>query len=150
ALHRSALRRVPPPAPSRGVRGQRHRAGQRAPHRRAPRRPGRGRGPGRRGRHVLVHAAEAEAVMKLAPILLVEDSPEDVELTLNALATYNVSNQITVARDGEEALDFIFRRGPFAGRSAENPLVVLLDIKLPKVDGLEVLRQIRAVPAYKS
>jgi CheY-like chemotaxis protein len=82
--------------------------------------------------------------MKLAPILLVEDSPEDVELTLNALAGYKVTNRVTVARDGEEALDFIFRRGTFASRPPENPLVVLLDIKLPKVDGLEVLRQIRA------
>jgi len=88
--------------------------------------------------------------MKLAPILLVEDSPEDVELTLNALADHNLRNQITVARDGDEALDFIFRRGAHAGRPSDNPLVVLLDIKLPKLDGLEVLRQIRADAATQN
>ena len=87
--------------------------------------------------------------MRLRPILLVEDSPEDVELTLNALSEYNVSNKIQVVRDGEEALDFIFCRGPFAARPADPPLVVLLDIKLPKVDGLEVLRQVRVDPSTR-
>ena len=81
--------------------------------------------------------------MRLRPILLVEDSPEDVELTLSALAEYHVSNKIHVARDGEEALDFVFCRGSFAARPADPPLVILLDIKLPKVDGLEVLRRVR-------
>jgi CheY-like chemotaxis protein len=80
----------------------------------------------------------------LAPILLVEDSPEDVELTLNALGDYHLKNEITVARDGAEALDFLFCRGVHEGRGGQNPLVVLLDIKLPRIDGLEVLRQIRA------
>lgn len=87
--------------------------------------------------------------MRLRPILLVEDSPEDVELTLNALAEYNVSNKIEVVRDGEEALDFVFCRGPWAARPADPPLVVLLDIKLPKVDGLEVLRQVRTDPSTR-
>jgi len=87
--------------------------------------------------------------MRLRPILLVEDSPEDVELTMSALAEYNVSNKIQVARDGEEALDFIFCRGPFAARPADPPLVILLDIKLPKIDGLEVLRRVRTDPSTR-
>lgn len=77
-------------------------------------------------------------------ILLVEDNPDDVELTLHALRTNHVTNRIHVARDGAEALDFIFARGPHAGRNLkEGPRVILLDLKLPKVDGLEVLRQIK-------
>jgi two-component system response regulator len=80
-------------------------------------------------------------------ILLVEDNPHDVELTLHSLHTHNVTNRVHVARDGAEALDFIFGRGPHAGRSLrEGPKVILLDLKLPKVDGLEVLRQIKADP----
>lgn len=77
-------------------------------------------------------------------ILLVEDSPADVELTLHALRHNNLANRIHVARDGEEALDFLFCRGPHEGRSFESPpKVVLLDLKLPKVDGLEVLGEIK-------
>lgn len=77
-------------------------------------------------------------------ILLVEDNASDEELTIHAFRKYNLSNKLQVVRDGEEALDFIFCRGAFAQRKIENhPKVVLLDIKLPKVDGLEVLRQIR-------
>ncbi|MGH2348113.1 MAG: response regulator [bacterium] len=80
-------------------------------------------------------------------ILLVEDNPDDVELTLHALRKNNVTNRIQVARDGEEALDFIFGRGSHSGRTLrEGPKVILLDLKLPKVDGLEVLRQIKADP----
>ena len=83
-------------------------------------------------------------------ILLVEDNPDDVELTLHALRTNNVSNRIQVARDGAEALDFIFGRGPHAGRSLrDGPKVILLDLKLPKVDGLEVLRQIKSDPSVQ-
>jgi CheY-like chemotaxis protein len=78
-------------------------------------------------------------------ILLVEDNPDDVELTLHALRTNNVTNRIRVARDGAEALDFVFGRGPHAGRTLrDGPRVILLDLKLPKVDGLEVLRQIKS------
>ncbi len=78
-------------------------------------------------------------------ILLVEDSPHDVELTLHALRRNNVTNHIEVARDGAQALEFIFATGAHAGRDVNNaPKVILLDLKLPKVDGLEVLRQIRA------
>ncbi|HLE77033.1 MAG TPA: response regulator [bacterium] len=83
-------------------------------------------------------------------ILLVEDNPDDVELTLHALRTNNVTNKIHVARDGAEALDFIFGRGPHAGRSLrDGPKVILLDLKLPKVDGLEVLRQIKSDPSVQ-
>ena len=78
-------------------------------------------------------------------ILLVEDNPADVELTLRALRANNISNPVHVARDGEEALDFLFCRGAFSGRSIDHtPKVVLLDLKLPKVDGMEVLRQLKA------
>ncbi len=78
-------------------------------------------------------------------ILLVEDNPADVELTLRALRKNNLANRIHVARDGEEALDFIFCRGPYADRSPDAlPRFILLDLKLPKVDGLEVLRQLKA------
>jgi two-component system response regulator len=78
-------------------------------------------------------------------ILLVEDNPNDEALTLRALKKSNILNPVVVARDGAEALDYIFSRGHFQGRKGDaNPEVVLLDLKLPKIDGLEVLRQIRA------
>ena len=84
-------------------------------------------------------------------ILLVEDDPRDLEMTLHALQSDHVNNRIEVARDGEEALDFVFCRGPFSGRSPESqPKLILLDLKLPKVDGLEVLREIRATPETRS
>jgi CheY-like chemotaxis protein len=81
---------------------------------------------------------------ELARILIVEDDPKDVELTLTALEEYNLANEVVVARDGEEALDYLYCRGTFAMRTSENPAVLLLDLKLPKVDGLEVLQQIRS------
>jgi two-component system response regulator len=78
-------------------------------------------------------------------LLLVEDSRSDEELTLHALRKFDLSNRIQVVRDGAEALDFLFFRGAFAGRQTSSaPRVVLLDIKLPKIDGLEVLRQVKA------
>jgi CheY-like chemotaxis protein len=80
----------------------------------------------------------------LGRILLVEDDPSDVELTLNALAEYNLANEVVVARDGKLALDYLYCRGDFSARSEENPAVVLLDLKLPKVDGLEVLQQVKS------
>jgi len=76
-------------------------------------------------------------------ILIVEDDPNDVELTLTALAEYNLANEVVVTRDGAEALDYLYSRGSFAARSTDNPAVLLLDLKLPKVDGLQVLRQIK-------
>jgi len=81
---------------------------------------------------------------KLGRILLVEDDPKDVELTLTALEEYNLANEIIVARDGEEALEYLYSRGKFKTRSDGNPSVMLLDLKLPKVDGLEVLKQIKS------
>jgi two-component system, response regulator len=78
-------------------------------------------------------------------ILLVEDNPNDVRLTLHAFKKHGLSNLISVVRDGEEALEFIFCTGAYAHRQIENgPKIVLLDLKLPKVDGLEVLRRIKA------
>jgi two-component system response regulator len=78
-------------------------------------------------------------------ILLVEDNPDDEALTLRTLRKSNIANDVTVARDGAEALDFLFCTGAYAGRDPhEIPQVVLLDLKLPKIDGLEVLRRIRA------
>jgi CheY-like chemotaxis protein len=80
---------------------------------------------------------------ELKPILLVEDSPNDVELTLAALAENHLANEVVVVRDGAEALDYLHRRGIFKLRAKGNPAVVLLDLKLPKVDGLEVLEQLK-------
>ncbi len=80
----------------------------------------------------------------LGRILMVEDDPKDVELTLTALDEYNLANEVVVTRDGEEALDYLYCRGNFTTRSSDNPAVLLLDLKLPKVDGLEVLQQIRS------
>ena len=77
-------------------------------------------------------------------ILLVEDDPKDVELTLTGLAEYNLANEVVVAHDGEEALDYLHRRGAYQNRSNGNPAVVLLDLKLPKINGFEVLEKIRA------
>ena len=80
-------------------------------------------------------------------ILLVEDNPNDIELALHALKKHNLANRIQVVRDGAEALDFLFARGAFSHRDINQiPRVVLLDLKLPKVDGLEVLRQIKGDP----
>ncbi len=86
----------------------------------------------------------------LKPILLVEDNPKDLELTLAALEQSQLANPIIVCRDGAEALDFLYRRGPYEGREARDPAVVLLDIKLPKVDGLEVLAKVKGDPALKA
>jgi CheY-like chemotaxis protein len=80
----------------------------------------------------------------LRPILLVEDSPNDVELIMTALTEARLVNEIAVAHDGEQALDYLFRRGAHAGRTNPDPAVILLDLKMPKVDGREVLRRIRA------
>jgi two-component system response regulator len=84
-------------------------------------------------------------------ILLVEDSPADIELTLHSLRRNNLANRIHVVRDGEEAIDYLFCRGAYSERSFEEPpRLVLLDIKLPKVDGLEVLRQLKGDPRTKA
>ena len=77
-------------------------------------------------------------------ILLVEDDPQDAELTLDGLGENHLANRVTVVRDGEQALDYLYRRGKFKNRAGGNPIVVLLDNKMPKVTGLEVLKTIKA------
>jgi CheY-like chemotaxis protein len=84
--------------------------------------------------------------MLMKKILLAEDNPFDLELTLAGLAEYRLTNEVVVARDGIEALDYLKCRGRYADRVPGSPMVVLLDLKMPKVDGLEVLRQIRHDP----
>jgi len=81
---------------------------------------------------------------KLGRILIVEDDPRDVELTLTALEDYKLANEVVVCRDGQEALDYLNSRGKFSDRVNENPAVMLLDLKLPKVDGLEVLQRVKS------
>ncbi|HXG20624.1 MAG TPA: response regulator [Methylomirabilota bacterium] len=84
-------------------------------------------------------------MLESTEILLVEDTPDDIELTLRALKDHHITNPLTVVRDGAEALEFFFAVGAYAHRRVEDlPKVVLLDLKLPKIDGLEVLRQVRA------
>lgn len=88
--------------------------------------------------------------MSLERILLAEDNPEDVELTLAALEDIHLANEVVVVGDGAEALDYLKRTGKFSLRGGGNPAVVLLDLKMPKVDGLQVLREAKADPALKS
>ena len=89
--------------------------------------------------------------MPIAPrtILLVEDNPDDEELTLRALARNNIGNQVVVVRDGQDAVDWLEATGPYGSRDPDDvPALILLDLKLPKIDGLEVLRRLRARPAH--
>jgi len=83
-------------------------------------------------------------IKEVRPILLVEDNPHDLELTLTALAQCNFANEIIVVRDGAEALDYVFQQGDYAARPSGPPAVILLDLKLPKLDGLDVLARIKA------
>jgi len=87
--------------------------------------------------------------MSLRGILIVDDSERDVELALDALDQSHLANEVVALHDGAEALDYLYRRGRFAGRADGDPAVVLLDLKMPKVDGLEVLRQIKQDPAFR-
>jgi CheY-like chemotaxis protein len=81
-------------------------------------------------------------------ILIVDDSPKDVELTVSALAEKNLANEVIVAEDGVEALDYLYKRGLFSGEHS-NPAVILLDIKMPRMNGIEVLKHIRSNPEFK-
>jgi CheY-like chemotaxis protein len=85
----------------------------------------------------------------LRPILLVEDNPKDLELTIAALVKCQLANDIIVARDGAEAIDYLYARGPYHDRPPGDPAVVLLDLKLPKIDGLEVLAQVKGDPEQR-
>ena len=87
---------------------------------------------------------------ELKRILLAEDNEKDVELTLAAMEEHHLANEVVVVSDGAEALDYLYRRGKFAARQNGQPAVVLLDLKMPKVDGLEVLRMIKSSPELKS
>ena len=89
-------------------------------------------------------------ITELKRIVLAEDNPNDVELTLAALTELNLANEIVVVRDGAEALDYLYRRNAYATRSPGLPAVLLLDLKMPKVDGLEVLRAIKSDVALKT
>jgi two-component system, response regulator len=83
-------------------------------------------------------------------IVLVDDSPRDTEMIIDALAQHNLANEVFTLRDGAEALDYLYRRGEFADRPAGQPAVMMLDLKMPKVDGIEVLRQMKSDPQLKS
>lgn len=83
---------------------------------------------------------------ELGRILLAEDDPRDVELTLEALSQHHLVNKVDVVSDGEQALDYLYRRGKWQRRTSGNPVVILLDLKMPKVDGLQVLRQVKGDP----
>ncbi len=85
----------------------------------------------------------------LKRILLAEDDPKDVELTLEALGEHNLANEVVVAGDGREALDYLYRAGKYADRTNGNPVVLLLDLKMPKIDGMEVLRKIKGDESMK-
>lgn len=85
----------------------------------------------------------------LKRILLVEDSPRDTELVLAALAENHLANEVVCASDGVEALDYLYRRGQYSGRTNGQPAIILLDLKMPRVDGTEVLRQIKSDPVLK-
>ncbi|WP_044189759.1 response regulator [Hyalangium minutum] len=87
---------------------------------------------------------------ELKKILLVEDSANDVALSMAALEEINLANEVVVVRDGQQALDFLTRKGEFADRNDGNPAVVLLDLKLPKVDGIEVLARVKSDPQLKT
>ena len=85
----------------------------------------------------------------LKRILLAEDSPNDVEMTLNAMEEFHLANEVVVVGNGAEALDYLYGRGQYANHNNGTPVVVLLDLKMPKVDGLEVLRQMKSDPELK-
>lgn len=105
-----------------------------------------GRGKSRSRSNILFFTPNIKKGYKVKPlkrILLVEDDVKDVELTIAALSEYNLANDILIVRDGVDALDYLYRRGKFSEEPAGNPIVILLDLKMPKMDGIQVLRQIK-------
>lgn len=89
-------------------------------------------------------------MIELKKILLVEDNPNDIELTLEALAEHNLANRVVVLNDGVQALEYLYCDGPYENREKENPAVILMDIKMPRMDGIEVLGKIKNDPELKS
>jgi CheY-like chemotaxis protein len=89
-------------------------------------------------------------IAELKRIVLAEDNANDVELTVTALRANHLVNELVVVRDGEQLLDYLYKRNAYAGRSDQNPVLILLDLKMPKVDGIEVLRQVKSDPALRS
>jgi CheY-like chemotaxis protein len=149
------FRRLSTAAHGRRVRGHRHRSGHSSTNYSSPRRFGLGRRRGGRRRNILFFITGSsgrnlEMTVEARPILLVEDDRKDAELTLAAFAEGNISNEMIVVRDGVEALDYLFRRGKYAARAEGTPVVILLDLKLPKVDGIQVLQTLKADPVLKS
>ena len=98
----------------------------------------------------MTSAERPHPIAELRRILLAEDNANDVELTLAALSEINLANEVVIVRDGADALDYLYRRGAYAGRSPGNPAVLLLDLKMPKMDGLDVLRTIKADDELKT
>lgn len=87
---------------------------------------------------------------RIRRILLVDDNPRDTELILDALATYRLANEVLALRDGGEALDYLYCRGLFQGRAPNHPAVILLDLKMPRIDGIEVIRQVKQDPQLRT
>ena len=104
-----------------------------------------GASPGEPRSDLLFHPSLRKGIsMNEKVALLVEDNPDDVDLTLRSFQRHKIVNRVVVAKNGAEALDYLFQKGPYAQREPGNPVLILLDLKLPKVDGIEVLRQIRS------
>jgi CheY-like chemotaxis protein len=102
-------------------------------------------------RHSICHCKQGgRALNKLGYILLVDDNQDDMELTQRALTRHKLANEIVVLRDGEEALDYLYHRGDFVSRNPAHPIVVLLDVKMPKIDGIKVLQTMKSDPTLQS
>jgi two-component system, response regulator len=96
--------------------------------------------------HFILHYRNIKKMIELKKILLVEDNQNDIELTLSALSEHNLANRVVVLNDGVQAMEYLNYTGPFKNREKENPAVILLDIKMPRMDGIEVLKEIKNDP----